>query len=688
MTTTHYTDFSGPAVNAAWLNDVDALAYQKTFPDGSHPVTLETGGLPAALVPLTDASDYFSTNNTEAALQEVGLNLRKWVTATDPRFGGISGGSWHTAINAAATYAKANGLGLRLLPQSGGYPCTGTVMIPSGLNVDMTGTFIASTVSRPGFGMTVGETTVSNNGVTLLGLHVLAGGTLAWSGTVSGVDTVATNDVGIKLYNLTKSRLDIFRVSGFTVGYELATDSTQGSAYNTITLVEAVDCKYAEVLKSYVASGFPNENKFYGGRRGCSSTANALGDAYGTVLTYDKNVAGAYKSHNNNIWSGPCYEMQTVGTNRIPLWLDGVGNSNRWKEVRHETGTGVLAICDTSSCINNVFEVGFLSGGSTISGISQTNGARDNVYRAFTEYQRTDQTWYSGEIASFLSGRIANVPYIAGPFHFVQNSTTITKVPSAIANFDYGYENGQEYFRGAGTSGIGVFIDTSTTKQFWVSENFISGFPGRLMVQCFDASGAVLSGSAPSYVVGGSLTTTANFGNAYQYGSDTHTNCMLNFDTAVKSARVCFVPGTNVLKLVGFTITAMGTSGHAPLTVYAGPGINDDPALRLSTAKPDTAGEHGRYEKGSAVWNASAAAAAPAGWVVNTAGRLAKTWVTATTYVVGQVRKNGANVYYVTTAGTSGATGPTGTGTAIADGTVVWNFLCPTATFVTMANLA
>jgi hypothetical protein len=50
-------------------------------------------------------------------------------------------------------------------------------------------------------------------------------------------------------------------------------------------------------------------------------------------------------------------------------------------------------------------------------------------------------------------------------------------------------------------------------------------------------------------------------------------------------------------------------------------------------------------------------------------------WVASTAYTAGQQRTNGGNFYTVVTAGTSDVSGgPTGTGTSITDGTVVWNF--------------
>lgn len=51
-------------------------------------------------------------------------------------------------------------------------------------------------------------------------------------------------------------------------------------------------------------------------------------------------------------------------------------------------------------------------------------------------------------------------------------------------------------------------------------------------------------------------------------------------------------------------------------------------------------------------------------------------WIADNVTAVGQYCTNGGNTYICTTAGTSAASGgPTGTGTGIADGTVVWNYV-------------
>lgn len=50
-------------------------------------------------------------------------------------------------------------------------------------------------------------------------------------------------------------------------------------------------------------------------------------------------------------------------------------------------------------------------------------------------------------------------------------------------------------------------------------------------------------------------------------------------------------------------------------------------------------------------------------------------WATTTPYVVGDRRTRTSRVYEVTVAGTSGGTGPSGTGSAISDGGVTWRYI-------------
>lgn len=70
------------------------------------------------------------------------------------------------------------------------------------------------------------------------------------------------------------------------------------------------------------------------------------------------------------------------------------------------------------------------------------------------------------------------------------------------------------------------------------------------------------------------------------------------------------------------------------------------------------------YDESTTHWNKAVNAATVA-------------WLTLTAYAYGDERSNGGNTYVCKTAGTSGATGPTGTGVDIADGSCVWDCVTP-----------
>lgn len=108
----------------------------------------------------------------------------------------------------------------------------------------------------------------------------------------------------------------------------------------------------------------------------------------------------------------------------------------------------------------------------------------------------------------------------------------------------------------------------------------------------------------------------------------------------------------------------------------------------LASQLPPT--EADGWRRGDRIVRRDASASAVAEIVCVTGGSAANTaWAVSTAYSVGARRYNGANVYRCVTAGTSaGAGGPTGTGSSIADGTVVWAYVAPLAAFKTKATLS
>lgn len=63
-------------------------------------------------------------------------------------------------------------------------------------------------------------------------------------------------------------------------------------------------------------------------------------------------------------------------------------------------------------------------------------------------------------------------------------------------------------------------------------------------------------------------------------------------------------------------------------------------------------------------------------------------WVASTSYTLGDIRSNGGNAYQAVSSGTSaGSGGPTGTSTAIVDGTVTWKYINPALSLTHLLNL-
>lgn len=92
----------------------------------------------------------------------------------------------------------------------------------------------------------------------------------------------------------------------------------------------------------------------------------------------------------------------------------------------------------------------------------------------------------------------------------------------------------------------------------------------------------------------------------------------------------------------------------------------------------------GPHAQGEVAFSLTSVAGGNASLVCTKAGNVtALSWVVSHAYTLGTQVTNGVNVYVVTTAGTSASSGggPTGTGTGIVDGTVVWGYYAVAAVF-------
>ncbi len=377
------------------------------------------------------------------------------------------------------------------------------------------------------------------------------------------------------------------------------------------------------------------------------------------------------------------------------MWFDEAGSENRVYHARFENCEGVFARLDmgatfgTTLLRNNIFEIGYSGGSAVIEGLSETGGAAGNVYRPTQEGRRVDVSFAVNNLVDLVSSYgAANTSYVRGPLQFVTNTLLGAK---NISNASV--ETAVDHVIFPSNVGVGFYVDVSQIKKwsFKVAAQGSGAAFGRVRVNCFDSNGALLAdgGSNREYLqTNQNFSYDAVFGGSYGAQTDNNNEFTLQFAAAVKSARILIVGGTNTLRLQGFTLSAIGCE-ITQLVPHVWSGFPDALEQMLSAAKPDTAGNRGKYARGNTVGNTAAAAAATPGWTCTLSGYLAPAWAISTAYAVGQIRTNGGNVYVVRVAGTSaGAGGPAGTGTGIVDNTVTWDYIGVLATFATQAVLS
>ncbi len=520
-------------------------------------------------------------------------------------------------------------------------------------------------------------------------------GTLSWA---------STSYIGIQMTSILGCSISMMSIEGPTVGFDLVGTASYGTAYNRFWGLRVRDCKYQQRIRCTAAAAFVNENNFYTFDFGSTSNSNALGVAYGVFVTWDK--VSSYRGNNHNKWFAPNFELGSgLGVDRIPMYFDGAGSFNIVHDARQETCSGPFAILDggaSQAVIYNKFNITFAntSYADQIIGIKEVNGASGNV---MTGYGCATYQWNSPQLRDLVSAYgAADSSYVRGPVFVMQTGDT---VPSRVATLGDRVGTNIKAMQMV-VAAVFVAVDTTRIKQFEISADAVSGFSGAPLILALDANGTRLTGNAVDATYGDekyvkvpstAWTTTTNFGGGYIFsGTNISFPISVSVRPEVKTIYIGYAGGGTFataalirsLWVKGYATaeTAENASGEGGLNVFV-PSTLDDGSQRLATAKPDTAGTAGYYSRGQIVWNASAVAAAVSGWQCATAGWLAKAWVISTAYgAIGQIVTNDTGkIYELTTAGTSaGAGGPTGTATAITDGTCVWKYIGVKATFCTL----
>jgi len=608
------------------------------------------------------------------------------------------------AINAGAS-AATGGL-LRLVPGKT-YRITDTVTIPVGTSLDMVGAQIVYDGPKDRPALVIGAAGVANKTgidwqVNLTGLHVRA------ADAPTAGDLANLNYVGIRIFNLRFSQVQVDKVYAFTTGIDLVSDYAFGLTYNTFQLGLLIDNARHIVLRTAGATpndGFVNQNTFIGGSLLQTTSYPAL-YMYGVLFTWTG--VNSYRNHNNNVFLNVSFEIgNSAGAgNCIAVYHNGCGTHNRFIGCRWEDGDGPCAYCDggrtaisdVSWCHNNTYEIAYGQGTFAASPpVQNVNGAVNNIYTDQMGANSAPVILSPPEVVGCVKTAASGKVWLTRQWLcWTSGNNTPRKLLDGGA-----FRLAPDYLQLDSAAVVGIALDTSERREFTIRLSAVAGFTGRLVLRCFDRFGAQLTSvSAGANLLeafdtastqGTVFPYSADYGGSFQSASDETVGrpLTLRVAPAVKYVLIGFRGGTAPLRLKGVTITTRTEGDVNSISMAGFKALLDSSDEGFAEVDPDSVGQFGIFTRGEIVRNAAAASAAASYWQCTLGGWNSPQWAITTAYSVDDVRYNGANVYICTTAGTSaGSGGPTGTGTSITDGTVTWRYLAPRATFAPGANLA
>lgn len=554
------------------------------------------------------------------------------------------------------------------------YYCNDSLTFADGIGLDFGSSKIFYTGTRDRVAVTFGTGGVSAQTADLLAVWIES----------TAVDVSNDGYIGLRIYNAQRCKIDVRTITGgFTRSVEFRSRG-QGITGMRFEARFIGTCKYALTTTcDGSAFNYINGNTFI--VNDWTNVATAAGNTSGW---HARGIAGTSTLENQNGNLFHFHSIQpgngSVGEVRNAALIEDIAGNNIIRIDRYESGRGAIATISgpagtgttaTPLVSLNKFRVGLLTsgGGDILSKITETGSARINTIEWLNEQAYQDEDKVTDLVKKVKAYSAANWTVTGGA-----HMTTGDGLPRIAQSFG-GIETDRNYVRLSGTDrSIGRFIDIEGGETLMMWATTPPDAKCLLGVAPYDASGTRLATTLPAspLIISDPETDvynrwTSNMGGCYQTGSGV-SYWFFRADPSVKRLRY-FVQGGRVQAFGIRRISPAST----PLSGFSGLDATDDVHYVGADPVGATVGVYGR---GDVALLDTATGAALDAYQFTLGGRYAPAWAISTAYSLGQLRANGGNVYEVTTAGTSaGAGGPTGTGTGIADNTVVWRYVSPLA---------
>lgn len=313
-------------------------------------------------------------------------------------------------------------------------------------------------------------------------------------------DWIDEADVGIRIFNIDASRVEIRRTERFTIGVQLVGDG-RGCEDSDIQYGRIADNRIGLDLRTLTASGWMNSLRHHGGHFACASATNPGIGRFGIRLSA---APGAYRLHNAHLFLGPGFELQRQGTpgtvDAIPFLVEVDGRGLIAEGVRMEACSPYVArhtggFSDALYRVAYVGTYGFTGCGVQYSGATRAGGTVLPLHQAAAAQGTPRLVAEAGNVRARAFRWDASAIGFEGMAAFSGNPSG---PPSTLNGFCFAgldsFGLNAETVTLPTSRALAFVVDCSTCKEFFLAAE---GSGLRPMAMQFTAAEAVMDGSAP-----------------------------------------------------------------------------------------------------------------------------------------------------------------------------------------------
>jgi hypothetical protein len=440
-------------------------------------------------------------------------------------FGAAGDGQADDTEAIQAAFNAAGALGRMVLIPEGEWRITRGLTLPGGAaGLVMRGRLLADPPA-PEAALTLGDGGAVRNGEKLYwGIRVVRA-------TLS--DWLDERDIGVVVRNVDSCLVQIAEARNFTIGVRTL-GMERGVEDTTFLLGRIVDNRIGLDIRADTAAGWNASVRYYGGHFAVSSATWPALDRFGVRLSA---APGAYRAHNRHVFDAPNFELRQQGTNAaIPFLCEVDSRAVIARDMRME-GCSPIVARHTAAAQDHLYDVAWASQGYLVD-VEYTASATRAGAVVRTRHQaaaHTEATRLIGEVPNL---RAASFRWGSGQTGFDQLacvSANVSGSPGQIADFAFaalsGYTPTDRGVTITASRGLGFVVDARACRDFALAAD--ADAP-RLFVQCFDASGALLTDAAGPLVRASGQTLAWNATARWWQGSADMTDAALTRLQAVR----------------------------------------------------------------------------------------------------------------------------------------------------------